>query len=155
MYWLDIVILILLGLGAGLGFWSGLLWQVARVVSLGLALYATVLFNEPATGLLTEAVRGIDPRVSQGVAYVAVFLAVYLSLFLLTRLLHKTIKAAHLDLLDRLLGALLGSAKMGVAVALACAGLAALALPLTQQWLAQSTLAPLFVRGTDAALEMI
>ena len=32
MHWLDIIILIVLGIGAAMGFWSGLLWQVARVV---------------------------------------------------------------------------------------------------------------------------
>jgi membrane protein required for colicin V production len=155
MYWLDTIILILLGLGAGLGFWSGLLWQIARVLSLGLALYATILFNEPATKFLDEVVRGIDPRVAQGIAYVVVFLGVYLSLFLLTRLLHKMIKAAHLELFDRLLGGLLGAAKMGVVIAIACAVLAAVALPMTQDWMQQSTLAPLFVRGTEATLDLI
>jgi membrane protein required for colicin V production len=155
MYWLDIVILVLLGLGAGLGFWSGLLWQVARVVSLGLALYATILCNEPATHVLDEVVRGINARVAQGIAYVVVFHGVYLTLFWLTRLVHKTIKLAHLELLDRLLGALLGAAKMAVVIAIACAVLAALALPLTQEWLDRSTLAPLFGRATEAGIELI
>jgi uncharacterized membrane protein required for colicin V production len=155
MYWLDIVILVMLGLGAGLGFWSGLLWQVARVVSLGLALYATILLNEPATNFLNESVRGIDTRVAQGAAYVAVFLAVFLTMFLLTRLLHKTIKATHLEMLDRLLGALLGSAKMSVLVALLCTGLAALSVPQTREWMSASKLAPLFVRATEASVAMI
>ena len=33
--WQHFAILALLGFGAALGFWSGLLWQVARLVSLG------------------------------------------------------------------------------------------------------------------------
>ncbi len=155
MFWLDIVILVLLGLGAGLGFWSGLLWQVARVVSLGLALYATILLNESATQFLEEVVRGIDAHVAQGIAYVGVFLGIYLTLFLFTRLLHKAIKATHLELLDRLLGALLGAAKMGAVVAAACLGLASLAVPTTEDWLAHSTLAPLFARGAETAVAMI
>src|SRR5581483_2504474 len=155
MHWLDLTILILLGLGAGLGFWSGMLWQVARVVSLGLALYATVLLNEPACQFLAEAAHGIDPRVARGVAYVGVFLGVYLALFLLTRLLHSTIKAAHLDLLDRLLGALLGAGKMGLALAVVCTALASLSFPLAQEWMAQSTLAPLLARGAEVGLEQI
>lgn len=156
MYWLDTVILVLLGLGAGLGFWSGLLWQVARVMSLGLALYATVLCNEPVTELFGEALaREVDPRVLRGAAYVAVFLGVYLGLFLLTGLLHRTIKAAHLDLVDRVLGALLGAAKVGAVVAVACAALGALSLPQARECMAHSALAPLFARGTEAGLELV
>jgi uncharacterized membrane protein required for colicin V production len=155
MYWLDITILVLLGLGAGLGFWSGLLWQVARVLSLGLSLYAAVLLNEPATQLLDEAVRGIDPHIAQGAAYVAVFLGVYLTLFICTRLLHTTIKATQLDLIDRLLGALLGSAKMAALVAVVCMALASVSFPQAQEWMNESKLAPLFARGTEAGLELI
>lgn len=155
MFWLDIVLLVFLGLGAALGFWSGLLWQVARVVSLGLALYATILFNEPVTQFLGEAIRGVEPRVAQGIAYVGVFLGVYLTFFLCTRLLHKAIKATDLEILDRLLGALLGTAKMSAGVAAACLGLTALALPTTDDWLAQSTLAPLFARVGERVLAMI
>jgi uncharacterized membrane protein required for colicin V production len=155
MYWLDVTILVLLGLGAGLGFWSGLLWQVARVLSLGLALYATILFNDPATAFLEEVTRGVDPHVARGVAYIGVFLGIYLGLFLFTRLLHMTIRATQLEMLDRLLGGLLGAAKMSLLVALACTGLAALATPTTEEWLAHSTLAPLFAHATEVGLERI
>jgi membrane protein required for colicin V production len=155
MYWLDTVILVLLGLGAGLGFWSGLLWQVARVISLGLSLWATVVCNDPATRVLDEAVQGIDPRLARGAAYIVVFLGVYLSLFLLTRIVHKIIRATHLEVVDRLLGGLLGAAKMGVVIALACAGLLSLSAPALQEQLAPSTLAPLFGRATEVGIELV
>lgn len=156
MYWLDTTILIALCIGAGLGFWSGLLWQVARVLSLALSAYTTVVVNEPVADFLGEHVlKGVDTRLTRGVAYVLVFVAVYLVLFLLTRLIHKTIRAARLEMLDRLLGAVLGAAKMALVIAALCALLAAVSLPLTQEWLEQSTLAPLFARGTDALFALV
>ena len=156
MYWLDTTILIALALGAGLGFWSGLLWQVARVLSLGLSFYACVVLNEPATALLAEHVlKGVDVRVTRGVAYLAVFLAVYLALFAVTRLLQKTIQATKLESVDRLLGAGLGAAKMALIVAGACSLLASVSLPATQEWMERSTLAPMFARGTEAAIQWI
>src|SRR4051794_2044148 len=112
MYWLDTLLLVLLGLGAVLGFMSGLLWQVARIVTLAAALMATIACNEPATHFCREQVlREADPRISQAVAYVLVFLAVYLILFLATRLLYQCIKATKLQTADRLLGALFGTGK--------------------------------------------
>ena len=45
MYWLDTAILTALALGAGLGLMNGFLWQVARMLSLGLAVAGTVLAN--------------------------------------------------------------------------------------------------------------
>src|SRR6476661_908253 len=98
MFWLDTAILLALGLGAGVGFWSGLLWQVARVLNLGLSFYACVALNESTTTLLDEHVlSGVDVRLTRGVAYVGVFLAVYLTLFGLTRLLQKMIRATKLE----------------------------------------------------------
>jgi uncharacterized membrane protein required for colicin V production len=156
MFWLDIAILTLLTLGAVLGFWSGLLWQVARLLSLGVSLYATLVFNEPVTQLLHEHVA---PEAHLGllraVAYGGMFLGTYILLFTLTRLLHRTIQATKLESLDRLMGAALGTGKMVLLLAPACAGLAYLALPITQEWMEKSTLAPLLARGMHDALVVI
>src|SRR4051812_13914058 len=102
MYWLDMAILALLGFGAGLGFWSGLLWQGARLASLGLSLYATLVLNEPVTRLLHDhAAPDADTNLLRAAAYVGVFLAVYILLFAITRILHETIKATKLEFIDR------------------------------------------------------
>src|SRR5438046_804870 len=104
MYWLDTLLLALVALGAVLGFVSGFLLQVRRLLSLRIALAATVAANETASRFCQEQLlRDADPRVSQVVAYVAVFLAVYLVLFLATRLLYEGIRATELVVLDRLL----------------------------------------------------
>ncbi len=156
MFWLDTTILATLGIGAGLGFWSGMLWQVARVLSLAVSLYLTVTLNGPATEALGQHVlQGSDPRLTRGAAYLAVFLASFILFFLLTRLVDGAIRAARLEMFDRLLGALLGAAKMAVVVAGVCSVLAAMTTPTTREWMEQSTLAPLFARGTEAAIALV
>src|SRR5437016_3722714 len=101
MHWLDTLLLVLLALGGMLGFFSGFLWQIARIFSLGIALLATVAFNDQASRFCQEQLlREADPRIAQAIAYAMVFLAVYLVLFLATRLLYKGIRASELEMLD-------------------------------------------------------
>jgi uncharacterized membrane protein required for colicin V production len=156
MYWLDMAILALLGFGAGLGFWSGLLWQVARLASLGLSLYATFVLNEPVTRLLREQVApDADTNLLRAAAYLGVFLAVYVALFAATRMLHETIKATKLEFIDRFAGALLGAAKVALVLAPLCAGLAYVSLPVTEEWMSKSALAPVLARGVERAAVLI
>jgi membrane protein required for colicin V production len=155
MHWLDILILVVLGLGAALGFWTGLLWQVARVVSLGLSLYLAIVANTAVADWLADQWKDVNPAVNHIVAFILVFLAVYVSLYLITRMLHKAIKETKLETLDRLLGALLGAAKMAAIVACVCAVMAAIDLPVFKEWLDRATIAPQFARGSEVAVRMI
>ena len=155
MHWLDIVILVVLGIGAAMGFCTGLLWQVARVVSLGLSLYAAIAINAAAADWLGQQWKDANPAVNHVVAFIGVFLAVYLTLYLITRALHKVIKATKLETLDRLLGALLGAAKMAAVVACVCAFMAALDLQIFREWFEQATVAPYFAKGSDLAVRWI
>jgi membrane protein required for colicin V production len=156
MHWLDLTLLALLGLGAGLGFWSGLVMQVARLLSLGISIYATMLVNEPATQLLQHRVAPeANANLLRGIAYIGVFLTVYVTLFAVSRLLYRVVRATKLELLDRVAGALLGALKMAVVIAPVCALLAFLSLPATEQWMSQSTIAPLLAKGLNGAFEYI
>jgi uncharacterized membrane protein required for colicin V production len=89
------------------------------------------------------------------VAFVGVFLLVFVVLYLFTRMIHTAIKAAKLETVDRILGALLGMLKMSAIVCGACAALVALGLPMTQTWVEQSTLAPHFARGMDLMIGLV
>ncbi len=155
MHWLDIIILVVLGIGAAMGFCSGLLWQVARVVSLGLSLYVAIVTNIGVADWLALQWKDVNPAVNHVVAFIGVFLAVYLTLYLITRALHKAIKATKLETLDRLLGALLGMAKMAAVVACVCAVMAALDLQIFKEWFEQAVIAPYFARGSDVAVRWI
>jgi membrane protein required for colicin V production len=155
MHWLDITILIVLGIGAVFGFWSGLLWQIARVVSLCLSLYLAIAFNSPMAEWLATQWKDTSPAVCRIAGFVVIFLVVYVVLYLFTQLLHETIKASKLEFVDRVLGALLGMAKMAAIVSAVCAALVFLALPVTQTWMEESAFVPLFAEGTDAMIGLI
>ena len=155
MHWLDIIILIVLGVGAAMGFCTGLLWQVARVVSLALSLYFAILTNTRGADWLGSQWKDVNPAVNRIVAFIAVFLIVYLVLYLLTRLLHQAIQASKLETMDRILGALLGTAKMAALAACICGLLAALDLQIFNEWFDKATIAPRFAKGTELAVGWI
>jgi membrane protein required for colicin V production len=155
MHWLDIIILVVLGVGAAMGFCSGLLWQVARVVSLALSVYLAIMANASAADWLGAQWKDVNPAVNRIAAFIAVFLLVYLILYLITRLLHQAIKATKLETFDRVLGALLGAAKMAAVVACVCAVMAALDLQIFKEWFEQATLAPHFAKGTEVIVGWI
>ena len=155
MHWLDITILVVLGIGAAMGFYSGLLWQVARIVSLGASLYLAIVINSAATDWLSQQWNDVNPAVNHVVAFISVFLAVYLTLFLITRAFHRAIRATKLETLDRLLGAFLGTAKMAAVVGCVCAVMATLDLQIFRDWFEQATVAPYFARGSAVAAHWI
>jgi uncharacterized membrane protein required for colicin V production len=155
MYWLDIIILVVLGLGAAMGFCTGLLWQVARIVSLALSLYLAILGNAAVTVWLDEQWKDINPAVNRIIAFVGVFVLVYLILYLFTRLVYQAIKATKLETLDRMLGAILGAAKMGAIVACVCSTMVALDLQVFKDMFAQATLAPQLAKGSEVAIGWI
>jgi membrane protein required for colicin V production len=155
MHWLDILILVVLGIGAAMGFASGLLWQVARVVGLCVSLYLAIVVNAEVTAWLGKEWKDTNPAFNHIVAFVSVFIGVYLLLYLITRLIHKAIKATKLEMMDRVLGGVLGTLKMAAVVSCVCAVLTALALPLFQEWFEQSTLAPYFAKATEAVISWV
>jgi uncharacterized membrane protein required for colicin V production len=156
MHWLDTIILVLLTLGAALGFWSGFLWQIARVLSLVIALLATILVHEPATHYFEEHIlRGADRRVVEIAAYIALFLAVYLLLFIATRLAYAGIRATDLQIVDRLMGCVLGVSKMALIIGGICLGAANYPHESTKDLLEKASLAPLFAHGMEHVLVVI
>ena len=155
MHWLDIVILVVLGIGAAMGFCTGLLWQVARVVSLGLSLYLAILTNTVAADWLSEQWKDVNPAINRVAAFIGVFLLVYLTLYFITRVIHKAIKESKLETFDRLFGALLGIVKMGAVVACVCAVMVALDLQIFKEWFGAASIAPYFAKTSEIAATWI
>ena len=114
---IDIIILVVVGAGAVLGFMKGFLKQLAGLLGLvaGLliakALYATVAERVflPLTDSLTAA---------QAIAFVAIWLAVPVAFLLVASLLTKAMEAVSLGGLNRLLGAGLGALKYALLASL-------------------------------------
>jgi membrane protein required for colicin V production len=155
MHWFDIIILVVLGVGAAMGFYSGLLWQIARVVSLAVSLYVAILVNASVADWLGAQWKDVNSAVNHVVAFIGVFLFVYLILYLVTHLIHKAIRATKLETLDRILGALLGAVKMAAVVACVCGVMAALDLQVFKEWFEHATLAPQFARGSEVVVGLI
>jgi uncharacterized membrane protein required for colicin V production len=150
MYWLDTTILAILCIGAVFGALSGLLMQLARLVGFIVALYAAIYFNDGATALLQDSfVSDAEPLVARIVAYVAVFLLVYLSIFLTTVALERGLKAVRLQVINRVLGALLGAAKLALLLGAIFLGIRYFPNAATQEMMRRSSLAPVLARGTE------
>jgi membrane protein required for colicin V production len=147
MYWLDLVLLLVLGLGALLGARSGLLWQVARVVAFAAAIYACLRYHTVAAGWLLQNISGLTPSLLWLLAYGITFLAVYLICFLVFYALEKALRAAHLKLMDRVLGAVVGVVKAGLLAGAILLGLALYATPESDSTLAPSKVASVLLRG--------
>lgn len=153
MHWLDAILLALLVLGAVLGARSGLLRQLARILGFGFALYATVFFHEPATDfLLAQVMKDGDPRLVSAVAYVAVFCILYLTIYFGTLLIERGLYAMKLEVLNRILGAVLGASQSALLLGAAALALANYPHEPTQDLLRQSALAPWLATGVERGL---
>jgi len=156
MYWLDSTILALLALGILVGAWTGFLWQVARILSLALSLYASILANDGVSKLFQDTfLKGVDARIPHAVAYVAVFIVVYLILHQVVWIVDRLIRAVRLEPIDRLLGALMGACKIGLVLSAICLGLTAYPHPRTKEVMEKSTLAPVLAEGMEMVLFVI
>jgi len=156
MHWLDSTLLVLLGLGASFGFMTGLLWQVARVASLALGLWTTILFHPQAVELVQEyLLRDADAMLVGGVAYTVVFLIVYFVLLLITQSLEKFLQASGFAWMDRFLGAMLGSVKTAAVLGAACLLVSRMSNATTREWMDRCSVAPVLSRGMETTLAMI
>jgi membrane protein required for colicin V production len=153
MHWLDITLLIVLGIGALLGARSGLLWQVARIVTFCVAIYVCLYYHDYASSLIAPYLTDGTPATVATVAgYIITFLGVYLVLYGITLILEKMLKAAKLKTMDRLLGAGFGLLKAGLLAGAVLMGMAVFATPQTDDVLAQSRMAPAFLQVMRAVI---
>jgi membrane protein required for colicin V production len=155
MHWLDTVLLVVLGIGALLGAWAGLVRQVLRIVAIVVAIYACVYFHEAANGFLTGQLDGAPPFLVSLLAYALLCAVVFLVFWVIRQGLEKGMKAAKLKAVDRVLGALLGVVKFGLAAGAVLMGLAVLGLPLTDSALADSKVAPVLLDGMKAVIVLV
>jgi membrane protein required for colicin V production len=150
MHWLDITLLVVLAVGALLGARSGLLWQVARIITFGVAFYVCIFYHEPVAAFLGNYLTGTSPLLLSVLAYVATFCAVYLVLYGITLLLQRGLKASKLKTLDRVLGAGFGLLKATLLVGAILMGVALYSTPQTDAAMAESRLAPVLLEGMRA-----
>jgi len=133
----DQVGLGLCALFALLGLWRGLWWQVMRLVGLGASVMLARALS-PRLGPRIESVGDLDPGVSQGIAWVVVFVGTLVLAALLARLGKKSLEALKLGLMDRLGGVVAGLATALVLFSSALVGISYFAPEWTSQGLADT-----------------
>lgn len=104
---IDIIILVLLGMGLVLGFMKGFLKQLASIIGLiaGL-LVARALFGMVGEKLAPQL--GTSVTVAQVISFMAIWVAIPLILYFAASMLTKVLDAVHLGGINRFFGALLG-----------------------------------------------
>jgi membrane protein required for colicin V production len=107
---LDILLILIVGVCFALGFWNGLVKQLASI----LGIVAGVVVAARLAPWLASAVQGrviTDPQVAHIAAYVFLFLLAALAVWLIGLLVRRLLKHAELGLTDRIWGALFGLVK--------------------------------------------
>lgn len=107
MNWIDISILILLGIGALLGFQKGLIKSFAGFIGIGLAIWAGLNFSSFLEGIVDQQ-EAIPDNLVNIVALLATIGLVYVGIRLVSKILHSTIHTIGLGFFNRVGGAVFG-----------------------------------------------
>lgn len=125
---LDILILIVLIIGAARGFYSGIIRQAAEILGLILSFLLAVQLMGPLGDRVAET-TGWAQGVTRGVAFLLIFVAVQIGMYLLARLLERIIGVLRLTIFNRIAGAILGAFKLALFVSVAAIMLALVDVP--------------------------
>jgi len=113
MNWLDAVIAVPLLFGAWKGWKRGLLFEIAMIIGLIIALYIGFKFSGFVSDWLSNHVdqmKGVTPYLS----FFLIFAIIILSFILLARLLENVLKLTGLSLFNQIGGSLFGLLKFGL-----------------------------------------
>ena len=115
MNWLDAVIAVPLIFGAYKGWKRGLIFELAMIIGLIIALYLGFKFSGWVSDFINEhieSMRGISPWVS----FFLILAVVILAFVLLARLLEGILELTALSTLNNIAGALFGILKFGLLI---------------------------------------
>lgn len=118
MNWLDILILVPLLAGLVRGLMRGFVSEVIGLAVVILGVLGSRLFAPPFSAWLLKQFAW-KAEVCDIVAYILIFLAIAIVLSILGSLLSRLLHAIHLGWVNRLLGAVVGVAKLSIVVLLA------------------------------------
>ncbi len=139
MTWLDYAVLGVLAASIVWGAWRGLVREVLSILGWVIAFLAANLFAAPLGEEMPAAIP--TPELRLAAAFVAVFVVALVVTALVALLLSELVKAVGLGGIDRLLGALFGTAR-GLLIVLAAALLAGLSSAPRQPYWRDSVAGP-------------
>lgn len=114
---LDILILIVLGIGLLRGWRSGFLKQATALVGTLLAFLLAASFMESAGKMIASGMR-LSPEQASLIGFMGLFLIVKLSVNMVAKAASSLLEAVNLSGVDRMAGGITGAAKAAVAMSL-------------------------------------
>ncbi len=102
---IDAAVVFICVICALLGFWTGFVWQIVRLVSWLFAVWGAGLFYTPVARMIGF---GLGKEVRQFIAFIALFAIILLTCYLIAHLISKMVEALQLSLADRIAGGFLG-----------------------------------------------
>jgi uncharacterized membrane protein required for colicin V production len=110
MRWIDLLgttlVVLFLVLGARRGLW----WQLVRLLGIVASVSVARALAPRVAPALESALPGLSPSIASGLAWLGILIAMMVVLSLIGRLGKATLEAAQLGAVDRVGGALAGSA---------------------------------------------
>lgn len=107
MNWIDILVLVVLGIGVLSGFQKGFVKSLAGFVGIGLAIWAGLNFSSFLEGIVNQQ-EAIPDNWVKIVALLATIGLVYVGIKVVSKILHSTIHTIGLGFFNRLGGAVFG-----------------------------------------------
>lgn len=111
MNWLDVVIIILLGIGLIKGFIDGLVIELAEILALVLGIFLAIHFSGWTASRLSDYFD-LQTKWLGIMAFAITFIVIVIAVNLLGRLLDNVLKAASLGFILRITGAIFGVIKV-------------------------------------------
>lgn len=118
MNWIDLVLAILLLIGAIRGYKRGFIYELAIVGSLFLGLYAGFQFADAIAPKVAQAISASKETVHY-ISFFIVFLAVGVGIIFLAKVFESLIDIAFLGIFNKIAGAMFGLLKSAVLISLA------------------------------------
>lgn len=107
---LDLVFLIPLGWGIYKGFSKGLIQEVAQFAALLAGVFAGLYLSDFLADFLVSTLN-TGPESTKLIAFLIAFLLAMALVFAVARLVSRSVESIHLGLINRIAGAIFGSAK--------------------------------------------
>lgn len=111
MNWLDLMLLLIIGLSFASGLMKGLVREVLSLVGVVVAIVAAILL---APGLAAPLERWLPPTAAYAAGLLLVFLLVMVAVEILARLLTRLVKFVRLGAANHLLGGAFGVLRGGL-----------------------------------------
>ncbi len=125
---LDILILLVLAIGAVRGFVTGAVRQVVSFIGIVVSIVLAIELMSPV-GRLVGDVLGVSEALQPALGLLAVFLIIQILLFFVVRAIESVVKTLRLSTVNRLLGSVAGVAKAALILSVIFIALAHLEVP--------------------------